>query len=256
MNAKTWQIPAVALSLAALLVTGCGGDDTPSDEETTGTQAPAENNAAQEGGADSSAQGAGGQENPDAVAELYDQASNPIGTVRFTELEEGMLLEAEMQDLVPGFRALTVHETGLCEPQSVNDWGQVGDFYSAGGHLPGLPPEDPGVVEGEDAPEESPTPEGMDGQQEGADIYHPDHAGDLPNLLVNHDGTARMSVVTDRLSLDLLTSDDGAAVIVHAEADHHGNIPDRYAYGGLDYESLVTGDTGARLACGVVETTG
>jgi Cu-Zn family superoxide dismutase len=61
-------------------------------------------------------------------------------------------------------------------------------------------------------------------------INHPSHAADMPVLLVGADGTAQASFTTDRLKLtDVLDSD-----------------------GGADAMTLATGDSGGRVACGVV----
>ena len=43
---------------------------------------------------------------------------------------------------------------------------------------------------------------------------------------------------------------DGSALIVHAGPDNFANIPPRY--GTPDADTLATGDSGARAACGVV----
>jgi Cu-Zn family superoxide dismutase len=49
---------------------------------------------------------------------------------------------------------------------------------------------------------------------------------------------------------------DGSAVIVHADSDNYANIPDRYRSSngqpGPDAETLEAGDSGSRVACGVV----
>lgn len=79
---------------------------------------------------------------------------------------------------------------------------------------------------------------------------HGAHAGDLPSLLVTADGTAVLATVTDRFSLDDLRDADGSAVMVHSGPDNFANIPSRY--GGPDAETLNTGDSGTRVACGVV----
>jgi Cu/Zn superoxide dismutase len=56
---------------------------------------------------------------------------------------------------------------------------------------------------------------------------HGDHVGDLPSLLVNHDGTGELAFETDRFSLDDLFDHDGSALIVHAGRDNFANIPSR-----------------------------
>ncbi len=81
---------------------------------------------------------------------------------------------------------------------------------------------------------------------------HPGHAGDMPPLLVTRSGEAEARFTTDRFSLADLRDEDGSAVIVHALADNHANIPtDRYDPD-PDATTLATGDSGARIACGLV----
>lgn len=79
---------------------------------------------------------------------------------------------------------------------------------------------------------------------------HNAHAGDLPSLLVMNDGTATLATVTDRFSIADLRDADGSAVMVHSGPDNFANIPPRY--GTPDQETLNTGDSGSRIACGVV----
>ena len=79
---------------------------------------------------------------------------------------------------------------------------------------------------------------------------HNAHAGDLPSLLVNADARATLVTVTDRFSLADLRDADGSAVMVHSGPDNFANIPPRY--GTPDQETLNTGDSGSRVACGVV----
>jgi superoxide dismutase, Cu-Zn family len=79
---------------------------------------------------------------------------------------------------------------------------------------------------------------------------HGAHAGDLPSPLVTGDGEAFLATATDRFSIADLRDADGSAVMVHAGSDNFANIPARY--GGPDEETLNTGDSGSRMACGVV----
>lgn len=68
------------------------------------------------------------------------------------------------------------------------------------------------------------------------------HAGDLPNLHVAADGTAQVEVLEPGVTLDSgstrLMDADGAALVIHATAD--------------DYASQPAGNSGARIACGVI----
>lgn len=67
------------------------------------------------------------------------------------------------------------------------------------------------------------------------------HAGDLLNLRANGEGTAAVDVVLASLTVGggAVTDVIGKAVIVHAAAD--------------DYSSQPAGNSGARIACGVIE---
>ena len=71
------------------------------------------------------------------------------------------------------------------------------------------------------------------------------HAGDLPNLVVGADGRAVVRMTTPRVTLGreaaTLLDADGSAVVVHASAD--------------DQRSDPSGNSGARVACGVITTT-
>ena len=72
----------------------------------------------------------------------------------------------------------------------------------------------------------------------------------MPSLLVNADGTASAAFETDRFTIRQLRDADGSAVMVHAGPDNFANIPPRY--GTADQETLDTGDSGTRAACGVI----
>jgi len=121
---------------------------------------------------------------------------------------DGVVIDAEVRGLEPGFHGFHVHETGACEPPT---------FESAKGHV---------RAEGQ---------------------VHGEHDGDLPSLYADENGVARLRTVTDRLSIDSFSADDGVAVMVHAGADNFANIPRRY--GTPDEETESTGDAGARVAC-------
>ena len=51
-------------------------------------------------------------------------------------------------------------------------------------------------------------------------------------------------------------TDDGSAIIIHEGRDNYANIPDRYTVAsvpGPDMMTKNTGDSGKRVACGVVK---
>jgi len=68
------------------------------------------------------------------------------------------------------------------------------------------------------------------------------HAGDLPNIEVGADGKGRLESTTEMLSLGSGTTSifdsDGSALVVHAAPD--------------DFRTDPTGNSGARIACGVI----
>lgn len=126
--------------------------------------------------------------------------------------------------LPPGYHGFHIHTKGVCDPKSL-DPSTGSPFFSAGPHF--------------DLDRHS----------------HPQHSGDLPDLLVTEDGTGHATVATDRFGIRQLLDQDGSAIIIHALADNQANIPKRYAAAGRpgpDAESLKTGDSGARIACGVI----
>lgn len=70
------------------------------------------------------------------------------------------------------------------------------------------------------------------------------HAGDAPNLVAGPDGRATFSFTTERVTLTsgatTLFDGDGSALVVHAAPD--------------DQLSQPSGNSGARVACGVVRS--
>lgn len=72
------------------------------------------------------------------------------------------------------------------------------------------------------------------------------HAGDLENIVVEEDGTASYSAVNDRVTLSdgesSLLDEDGSALVIHAGAD--------------DQETDPSGESGDRVAAGVIEGAG
>lgn len=147
------------------------------------------------------------------------------GSASLTETEGGLEVRARVRGLEPGFHGFHVHEAGVCDPDARED-GERAPFSSAMGHL---------VGEG---------------------VEHGAHAGDLPTLLVRKEGTAILTAVTDRLRLADVRDQDGSALMVHAMRDNQANIPERYkseGEAGPDAETLATGDSGDRAACGVIK---
>jgi superoxide dismutase, Cu-Zn family len=81
---------------------------------------------------------------------------------------------------------------------------------------------------------------------------HGQHPGDLPSLLANSDGTARLVAESDHFSIHGIKDADSSALIIHAGRDNFANIPPRYAPGGPDQMTLDTGDSGRRVGCAAI----
>lgn len=150
--------------------------------------------------------------------DLHDAAGADVGFVKLTKQGDKVIVRGEVTGFTPGFHGFHVHAVGQC----------VAPFTTAGGHY---------------------NPAG---------VGHGSHAGDMPSLLVLHDGTAETQFSTDNYSIDELFDADGSAIIIHAAPDNFANIPTRYqstteGVFGPDSATLATGDAGARVACGVVD---
>ncbi|GAA3441764.1 superoxide dismutase family protein [Planomonospora venezuelensis] len=171
-----------------------------------------------------------------ARAEIRDVNGKAVGTLDLVEDQDGKpQLKVTVSGLPAGYHGFHIHSKGVCDPAST-DPATGSPFFSAGEHF-NLGPES-----------------------------HPGHSGDLPDLLVGKNGTGSATVVTDRFQIKQLLDADGSAVIVHAAADNKANIPGRYSRPsdttdpdapttmttGPDEQTLKTGDSGGRIACGVI----
>jgi Cu-Zn family superoxide dismutase len=81
-----------------------------------------------------------------------------------------------------------------------------------------------------------------DGRKHGLETADGPHAGDLPNVIVIDGGIGLLTTVTKRFTLGAgatsLLDADGSAVVLHAAVDDQHTDP--------------SGNSGARIACGVV----
>jgi superoxide dismutase, Cu-Zn family len=80
------------------------------------------------------------------------------------------------------------------------------------------------------------------GKEHGLENPRGPHAGDAPNVVTPAGGVSRVSFTTNRVSLTpgsiSLFDADGSSIVVHANAD--------------DQVSQPSGNSGARIACGVI----
>jgi Cu-Zn family superoxide dismutase len=150
---------------------------------------------------------------------LLNASGDEVGVATLTQENDKVVVRFVGEGLTEGFHGFHVHATGACVAPA---------FTSAAGHY------NPGGT------------------------GHGHHAGDMPPLLVNEDGTAEARFNTDSFTLAELFDSDGSALIVHVGPDNLGNIPTRYHSHtenvmGPDSATLATGDAGARFACGVID---
>lgn len=141
---------------------------------------------------------------PLATAALADPAGQAVGSARLTEVAGTLTLEVQARGIAPGAHGIHLHMVGRCDPPG---------FTSAGAHL------NPG------------------GHQHGLENPAGTHLGDLPNLMVGTDGTARAAMTVNG-PLAALFDADGTALVIHAAPDDNRTDP--------------SGNSGARIACGVL----
>lgn len=134
-----------------------------------------------------------------------------IGTIRAKDTTKGMVVTPRLAGLVPGPHGFHIHDNPSCAPKEQDGKPVAG--LAAGGHF------DPHKSGRHDGP------------------WAGGHAGDLPALAVNGDGTASDSIVAPRLKVADLK---GRSVMIHAGADNYSDQP------------KPLGGGGARVACGVV----
>jgi Cu-Zn family superoxide dismutase len=165
-----------------------------------------------------------------ASAKLRNADGRTVGRVKLRENRRATVrVNVRARGLQPGFHGFHIHESGVCEAPSKSSEGETGDFLSAGGHF-------------------------KRGAQE-----HGEHAGDMPPLFVRRNGRTRATFLIDSYRVRELTKGDGSAIMIHAGRDNAGNIPDRYVSSesgkpGPDEDTLATGDSGDRVACGVARS--
>ena len=133
------------------------------------------------------------------------QGNSVSGIVSFRQDSDAVVVRAQVAGLTPGAHGFHIHEKGDCSAP---------DATSAGGHF------------------------NPSGKPHGSPDHADHHVGDMPQLMADASGNARLTARLAGLALDGGNGIIGRGVIVHAAPD--------------DFKTQPTGNSGARVACGVV----
>jgi Cu-Zn family superoxide dismutase len=126
-----------------------------------------------------------------------------IGTVTFTDSDQGLAIKPDLKMLAPGAHGFHIHQNPSCDTNEKD--GKKVPGGAAGGHFD---PASTGKHEG---------PEGQG------------HHGDLPVLLANDAGIANQPLLAPHLKLaDIL----GHAVMIHEGGDNYSDQPKPLGGGG------------------------
>lgn len=148
-----------------------------------------------------------------ARAPLIDAKGQDSGTVSIVGMPGKLTMRIDAKGVPAGKHGIHLHQVGRCDAPA---------FDSAGPHW-------------------NPA-----GRKHGLRNSNGPHAGDFPNIEADAAGTIMTSIPLDTLELtggsQPLLDADGAAVVIHAQADDNISDP--------------SGNSGARILCGIVKLVG
>jgi len=173
---------------------------------------------------------------PSASSQIFNAKGELVGTATFTQSTSGVKVTLQVQKLAQGEHMVHLHENGKCEAP---------DFKSAGNHF------DPKRSLMDNSHDHRlhhmhnkhhhHTHYKHEDMKHGVDQHQP--AGDLPNIMVQQDGTGTLTATLSELTLgtghNSLLKKGGTAIVIHAGANGKSTIPN------VDYKT--------RIACGVVK---
>src|SRR4051812_24085702 len=141
--------------------------------------------------------------------DMYNASGDSLGNITLTEQSSGVKMDVNLSGLPAGEHAIHIHDKASCKAP---------DFKSAGDHL------------------------NPDDKEHG--LLHPKgaHAGDLPNLIVEDDGSVKAELMAPNVTLKngkkSLFTKEGTSIVIHDGKDDGMTQP--------------AGDSGKRIACGEI----